>query len=392
MVIEKDIELKVDNTSKEFWNIFFNQFKGKIKSLSIGLFNWDRYSVVKQEKIDSSLAYEIYKDDCRYLIHSLDEKESKYKNLSDLKFDTDLLNSIDLNKIYEEKADNSSFLINTYKYVYPEKPDEPGYLWSGLYDKLEWDQYFKDESLRRPYYQYNINYKFLSFNEFYTIWVKPFINFVLDDKTNELMDKKMRECTYHTLNNSKYIERVETDNDAYFIYDFNLWNTDNKYDPKYDNYTEEDIRNNIVIRIFITCLKYIASVILDFRNQIEILSQTYTFINQKDIDDYYQGKDNKNISNIINKDIRAKYHQVMENLSKIYIDDLKEDSDTLLYRIFNILKKASDSYLKNEELDLKKELENIPSSILYDFFEDRISKIDISRIDNIKDLVIIDDI
>ena len=202
----------------------------------------------------------------------------------------------------------------------------------------------------------------------------------------------MRECTYHTLNNSKYIERVETDNDAYFIYDFNLWNTDNKYDPKYDNYTEEDIRNNIVIRIFITCLKYIASVILDFRNQIEILSQTYTFINQKDIDDYYQGKDNKNISNIINKDIRAKYHQVMENLSKIYIDDLKEDSDTLLYRIFNILKKASDSYLKNEELDLKKELENIPSSILYDFFEDRISKIDISRIDNIKDLVIIDDI
>ena len=82
----------------------------------------------------------------------------------------------------------------------------------------------------------------------------------------------------------------------------------------------------------------------------------------------------------------------MENLSKIYIDDLKEDSDTLLYRIFNILKKASDSYLKNEELDLKKELENIPSSILYDFFEDRISKIDISRIDNIKDLVIIDDI
>lgn len=379
-MIERDIQFEVDNTDKDFWNLYFSRFMGNIKDFSISLFNWKKYSIVKPDKVDADIAYLHYKENISQFIHPLNDKSNTLSNVRLSYFTDEVIDKLRLQNKYDKMFESSLALRNTYKFVDTEDINRSILLWEdGNFQKLSWDREFKEESIRQPYYLYNNNFVVLSFEEVYNNWVKPLINFVLDDKTNDLMNKKLRECTYHTMNNGKSIAILDKDEDSYFVYDFNLWYTDYKYDRE-TAYVEEDIRNNVVCRIFVTALKYVVSVVLAFVNDVEKLAQDYIFISQEDIDKYFKTGSNQKVEKAISKNIHKKYQQILNDICKTNSEYIE---GSLMYYLYNILLESSDKYLKKEEADIKEKIKKIPIESIYEFFENCLSKVDLTKLDNI---------
>ena len=124
-MIERNIQFEVDNTDKDFWNLYFSRFMGNIKDFSISLFNWKKYSIVKPDKVDADIAYLHYKENISQFIHPLNDKSNTLSNVRLSYFTDEVIDKLRLQNKYDKMFESSLALRNTYKFVDTEDINRP---------------------------------------------------------------------------------------------------------------------------------------------------------------------------------------------------------------------------------------------------------------------------
>lgn len=248
----------INENNLKLWKFYKKEFNGYLELFYKKLFNWKNFVYTKDDIYDAIL---IYKDVIKLLIHDVSEEEAE---------EYDLLNQ---SKIKFEKGR----FVNTYRYI---NLNEKYATESDL--ELKVNQKTTDGKL---YYEYNPQFVKVSVKEIFENWVLSIINIILDDNTNTLFCERLKEAIVETLNSSKHIYTLNTEDDVIYYYDFNLYVNDSKFSKR-----NQDPRRNVVNKVFYSIAKYSVSLGMQLRDTLDKEYRNITFISKNDLINFIENK------------------------------------------------------------------------------------------------------